>query len=238
LFFRRRKIAVVSSMYGDYDEISAPPKQTVNCEWVLVTDRPRSVPEPWRVVVEPRPLIAPWLAAKIAKCSPQLYADADIYIWIDSNVEILSPLFVAWCISSLGDEDLCQHRNFDWKSIHDEVKVSLTLDKYAGVPIREQAAHYISQGMPHDIGSWWGGLIIKTKDCPDFGTPWLAEMVRWSCSQDQISHQYIMHTMGLHPVQLDIDLGGDMRRIDASHWVMAHFGGDFFRLKFHNGGKD
>jgi len=199
------KAAVISAIYGDYDSPSVPPEQTVEADWILVSDVPRDAPG-WQVTVEPRPDLHPRTAAKYPKCLPQNYSDADVLIWLDGNVRITSPVFLAWCIASLGDAPLAQHQGIFCKDIWQAVGESEANPKYNGYPVRRQAEHYVASGFPADFGTWWTGLMIRRKDCLDFGTPWLQENLDWTY-QDQISQPYVLWKMGMRPAPLDINWG-------------------------------
>src|SRR6266498_697788 len=140
------KIAVVTSCYGNHDQICIPPNQTVECEWVLVTDgKPEYRPylderqSPWQVRIEPRPQLHPRMAAKVAKARPDWYADADIYLWMDSNVEVTSPEFVQWTTSFLERGPLAARFSRERQSLIGEADVAKGMEKYKGLPILEQA---------------------------------------------------------------------------------------------------
>jgi hypothetical protein len=197
------RIAVVSSIYGSYDEPASPCEQDVPCEWVLVSDRDYDC-HPWKVVVEPRPQLHPRLAAKVAKARPDWYADADVYIWVDGNVLITAPDFVSWCLACLGESPLAQHHNPDRRELLDEANIAAGMIKYVGLDVVGQARHYTDGGMPPTFGVWWTGLIVRTAGCPDFGTPWLAEQTRWTY-EDQISQPYVLWRLGMRPADMPID---------------------------------
>ena len=82
--------------------------------------------------------------------------------------------------------------------------------KDQGLPVHEQAAHYIKAGHPENYGVWWTGLIVRRHGCPDFGTPWLAEMTRWTY-EDQISQPYVLGQAGLRPADIPIEWGSYQR---------------------------
>ncbi len=202
------KIAVVSSCYGDYDSIHIPPEQTVDCEWVLVTDRTYSLPI-WRVQVEPRPQLHPRMAAKVAKAHPEWYADADAYLWIDSNLSIKSSKFVEWATAPLKDEPLAMRRCRERQSLIGEADVARGMDKYKGVPVQEQAHYYTSHGYPDQWGLWWTGLMARRSDCRNFGDAWLAEQLRWTY-EDQISIPWVFWNMVIRPADLPIEFPNPM----------------------------
>lgn len=197
------KIALVSSVYGSYDIPVAPAPQSTACEYVMVTDQDYGV-EPWRYVVEARPQLHPRLAAKVAKCRPDLYADADVYIWVDASIQITSREFVGRCVEQLGGNVLAQITHPDRTRIYDEAEVSAGMAKYHGLPVREQAAHYISRGYPDGWGLWATGIIAyrRGRELAALGDAWLREQLRWSY-QDQISQPPLLHDLGLRPSVLD-----------------------------------
>lgn len=196
------KVTVVTSVYGDYDEPSVPAAQTVPTEFVLVTDRDHLAPTPWRTVFEPRPGIHPRLAAKVAKCRPDLYADAGYFIWMDASMEITAPDFVEWCLSHL-DGSIAQIPHPDRNCIEPEASVSAQMGKYANLPVIAQARHYIEERRhPRGWGLWATGLIVYESFAPTLiGDDWLREQMRWTY-QDQLSQPYLLRARGIRPSPL------------------------------------
>lgn len=193
------KVAVVSSVYGGHDEPYAPPQQdTPVSDWVMVTGG-EMWPEPWRTVVEPRPQLPPRLAAKVAKCRPDLYTSADVFVWIDGNIRVTSAGFVSWCLERLGDADMAQWRTPG--TIAEEGADAANVarwPKYTGQPIGAQVAHYMASGHPAGYPKWWTGLIVRrdTARLAAFGDAWLLEMTRWSF-EDQLSEPVAARRLGL-----------------------------------------
>lgn len=193
----RGKVALISSVYGGYDQPVPLPQQDIDCEYVLVSDREYNTPG-WRTVIEHRPGLHPRLAAKVAKCRPDLYADADYYIWLDTSFQIGTSDFASWCIKELGDNLIAQIVHPERSRILDESLVSRMMAKYQGLPVVEQAMYYIDQGYPDGFGLWATGLRVQRNDplLKDFGDAWLREQVRWTY-QDQISQPYLLWKMGI-----------------------------------------
>jgi hypothetical protein len=198
------KIAWVTSVFGGYDAPAAPAAQITDHEvdYVLVSDRDYDCP-PWRVVVEPRPQLHPRLAAKFAKCRPDLYADADTYIWTDANVSVFDPGFINWCLHHLGNADIgvCTHHSAP--TISDDLAISMGQDRYASLPMREQVAQYAKDGFPESFGNWWTGLMVRRGSAAQapFGDAWLMEMVRWT-NHDQISLPFALWRHDLIPADM------------------------------------
>jgi hypothetical protein len=211
------KVAIVTSVYGGYDQPTPLPVQDIDCEQVLVTDRPCD-DWPGRVVVEPRPQLHPRLAAKVAKCRPDLYADADAYVWVDASFQVTAPDFTSWAVSHLEQGPVAQFVHPARRHITAEADASATMTKYAGLPLREQAAHYIARGYPDGWGLWATGLIAYRAggDLRDLGDAWLREQMRWTY-QDQLSEAPVLYAVGLKVVPFGGQLYRNERYVIRGH---------------------
>lgn len=211
-------VAVVSSVYGGYDERSAPPPQTIDVEWVCVTDVERDVPG-WTVVVEPRPDMHPRLAAKVAKCLPWAYTNADLIVWMDGACQVLREDTVERLVVQLGGYPLAQFVH-PWRDcVRDEAWASRGMLKYQDRPVIAQAEHYIGGGHPEHWGLWATGLIVYNARHPkltEFGARWLAEQMRWTY-QDQLSEAPLLKDMGLLVRELAGTLHGNGLVAWANH---------------------
>jgi hypothetical protein len=194
-------VTIISSVYGNYDTPEYVP-QTVDVDWVLVTDGQTDVDPAWRQIIEPRPHMHPRLAAKVAKCRPDLYTESDVTIWVDASI-VVRPRFAQWILDELGDHPIAQIPHPQRTSIVDEAEVSAGMVKYQGQPVREQAAHYTRQGHQPSWGLWATGLIARHRTSPlqTLGDRWLTEQLRWTY-QDQLSQPYVLHWSGIRPHDL------------------------------------
>ena len=187
-------IAVISTVYGDYDEINTPVKQTIDADWIMVTDKEVEC-SPWNIIVEPRPHLPPRMAGKVAKACPELYSDAEIIIYIDANIQVHNPDFINWCLRCLGDNVLAAHHR-EMCNVQMEAYLANQLEKYRDQNVLGQADYYESQGSNGLV--WGANFMIRHKDCPQFGPAWLTEMMRWS-AEDQISLPYVLGKYGIRP---------------------------------------
>lgn len=199
-------IAILTAIYDSYDALkSTVPQDGVDVEWVCVTDdedlKGETHAEGWRVVYEPRPGIHPNRAAKHPKYEPWKYTDAPASIWVDASFRIVSSRFAAEAIAHADPIAQFPH---PWRDcLYAEANESAPMVKYAGEPIIEQAEHYQQAGHPERWGLWATGVIARRHTAPvrDLGRVWLEETYRWSF-QDQISHPYACHQVGLRPSSL------------------------------------
>jgi hypothetical protein len=78
--------------------------------------------------------------------------------------------------------------------------------KYRDGPLLEQAAHYLSEGMPEHFGLWAMGSIARrhTAQMRTLGDTWLEEMARWTI-QDQVSLPYLLWREHIWPGTFGLD---------------------------------
>ncbi len=185
-------IAVVQSVYGGYDILD---------DWI-----PQSVPYRRVIVDTARPHLSPRMAAKVAKCEPWRYTNADVTVWVDGSIVPTDDRFVEHLVdNAVGPLSQYVHAHRD--CIQDEARVSAGMLKYAGQPVIGQAAYYMQRGHPQHWGLWATGIIVYRPSVALslFGLGWLAEQAAWTV-QDQISQPYLLHRLGMRPHTIPGDI--------------------------------
>lgn len=220
-------VAVITSIYGGYDQLAAPPPQDMEAEWICVTDRSDLDGQgAWKVVSEPRADgIHPRLAAKVPKCLPGLYTDASVIVWLDGSCRLKETDSLRRLVVANPLAPISQFAHPDRDCIYDEGAFSALLPKYISTPVHEQMGWYRhEEGHPPHWGLWATGVIVRnlTLDAIDhdlieqFGQAWLNEQVRWTI-QDQISEAPVLRRFGLRPALLP----GNLWANDILGWA-AH----------------
>ena len=189
------KVAWVTSVYGGYDAPAAPARRTTTPSTSWSRTGRMSAPRggSWW---SRGPSCIPRLAAKYAKCRPDAYADADVYIWTDANVRVADPHFIRWCLHHLGGAQIGIPRHPDAPTIAGDLELSMVQPRYSSLPMREQVAHYIKDGFPPAFGNWWTGLVVRQGVPPAFGDAWIGELARW-VYHDQICLPYLLWLHGI-----------------------------------------
>jgi alkaline ceramidase TOD1/glycosyltransferase MUCI70-like protein len=193
-------VAIYTSAFGAFDELLPQAEQDVDVEWIAFTDQ--LVPEPWQRMPAVEHFPHPRMSAKWYKCLPTVELPHRFTIWIDANTEVTSPAFAREALASLNDGiAVFAHPHRD--CIYDEAEASVRLApaKYAHLPIREQVAHYRSQGHPEHVGLYACGTVARDRSMPGIGAlgrAWLAECMRWTY-QDQLSFPVVCRRMGIKP---------------------------------------
>lgn len=190
------RVALISSVYGAYDPVR-PVGDWGFDDAVLVTDGPVQA-DGWRVHVEPSK-DAPRLAAKRAKMLPWMFTDCDAAVWIDASIEITDGPGLRKAVEPLlAQRDLWVWQHPEGRTdIRQEGPVCWDWPKYRDYPIRQQIAHYESEGLPVGWGLFACGVIAWrfTDAAKRFGNQWLDEQYRWSI-QDQISLPFLLWREG------------------------------------------
>jgi hypothetical protein len=193
-------VAVLTANLGGYDVLRPLLGQTVPVDTVAYTDGPA---DGWRTVPPGGLHGHPRMLAKVPKCRPDLFTDAEVNIWLDASIEVVSPRFVEWLLNQLGDADLAMFAHPQRDSLLAEAWESKPMAKYSGQPVVEQATHYLTEGCDDRFGLW-AGCVIVSRPSPRvrrLGDAWLREQLRWTY-QDQISLPYLLASAGFRPVGL------------------------------------
>lgn len=197
------KTTILSAVYGDYDLLKFAKEQSVEVDWVCVTDNP-SWPETyngWRIVYEPRHHLHPNRAAKTPKMLPWLYTGTETSIWVDASFRVVSSTFAE---EALTFADPLAQFDHPWRQdAYLEARECIAIPKYAGQPFQEQMEHLTGSGFPENFGLWATGVIVRhhTPHVIKMGFDWMAEVYRYSF-QDQVSHPYVCWKNGIRPTHL------------------------------------
>jgi hypothetical protein len=213
-------VAVLTAVYGGYDNPHPLPPQDIECDSILLSDDTGLQVDGWRTVTlfSDRPAR---LAAKRPRCRPELVTDADVVVWLDAHVEVTSPSLISELVAELGDAPIGAFRHGYHTSIRQEAELASTLPKYNGWDLRAQARAYEALGHPHNWGMWTTGVMVRRpKQTQLFGRLWQGEIDLWG-PEDQISLPFALRESGLRPVDLRFE----------GWWV-----GERFRLHPHNDG--
>lgn len=207
------KVAVVTAIYDNYDELKTPPPQVeVEVEWICVTDSKDYADRGWQIVYEPRSGVHPNLAAKRAKTQPWLYTDAEASIWLDASFRILANHFVKDAINYANP--IAQFKHPGTTCAYSEAAGCRNLPKYESPSIDEQVKRYLAAGFPSEWGFWACSHIarIHTPAVRRFGEQWLQESEYWfsqadgNAVNDQISEPFMLYQTNLRPNEFPGDV--------------------------------
>lgn len=201
----RGDIAVITAIYGDYDTLKPPMKQTRDVDWICVTDRERE-PNGWRLIVRPAEdgygePCGNNIAAKKPKMLPWEFTQCRRSIWIDASFSVTSSLMAEDLMARA--HPIAQFAHPDRDCVYEEGKFSKFMPKYAHLPIEEQLANYRADGHPEHWGLWAAGIIARehTDAVRRLGIEWMHQCEYWGI-QDQISQAPMLRELGMRPVSI------------------------------------
>lgn len=212
-------ITVYTAIFGDYDKLKKQPKQSVPCAFLCYTDWDQEQ-EGWVVAKEDKfKHLHPRMKAKRYRLHPFRYESCynnQYVVYIDWSWQIKSPKFIETVVNQLIEKDLdiltFQHPLRD--CIFDEAEASMDMPKYKGLPIMQQALHYINvRKYPyHNWLSASGMLVIRRSQRVHqmLHDRWQENLMR--TYQDQISFWPVAWKHGIkHGVFTENDLPVNLR---------------------------
>lgn len=204
-------LALISAIHDGHDVVKRAPSGFDEC--ILVTDSRRSavagLARGWNVRRHCLRGLNPRMAAKLPKCRPDWFTHCESSVWIDGSVLVHDGGLAALARNILLRTDfvVSEHPEAvdgpNWSArtcLHDEAVFCAGRPKTAGLPVVEQAEHYMASGMPRKWGLWAAGVIGRqhTSRVKELGSAWLLEMERWTV-RDQISLPYLLWQRGWEP---------------------------------------
>lgn len=183
-----------TAIYGSYDPLHDHPEHPDVEEWVCFTDDPTLEAPGWTVVHEPAKYPHPRLSAKWWKCHPP---EGDTF-WIDGSVWIHNAELIDVVAKCLIESPMTMFAH-PWRGcIYPEVDASRGMEKYAGLDLDRQAAHYRAHGWPGNAGLWASTVIGRrdTREVNRFGAAWFAHNEAFTY-QDQLSLPYLLARYGI-----------------------------------------
>lgn len=211
------KIVVYTAIYGNIDKLwSVYPLARGDAEHVCFSDKKlrevgiwgdngrlmpgtgnTTAPQTWEVRVAKQSR-SPRKSARYYKTlAHEHFPDADVTIWLDGNVRLLIPPWLAvkkWLRSS----NLATFNHPDRKCLFDEAAFCAKVGKANGAVLRDQVERYRKAGMPAKWGLPETRCVIRRKatQINRLNDLWLAEIDKYS-PRDQVSLPFLCWKQGI-----------------------------------------
>jgi hypothetical protein len=157
------KIALITANIGAIDEIHAPAKQKESYDFIYLTEN---------TLPFPLPNLDNRMKGKYFKTQPHTFLDHDVFIWLDSSVEIIDGTFITWVLEQLESNEFVCSLHPDRDNVYDEINHidkymkrgnKYLLERYAGQPFKQETEFYRSEGMPADY-PLYNGWFYATRN--------------------------------------------------------------------------
>ena len=212
---------VFTAIYWDKDILKKQPKQSIPVDWVCFTDSPNLECEEWAReqrdirVLSPHKHLHPRMQAKYFRTHPYDYIDSGAVMYMDWSARLLRSDSVAHFVWQMLDKsDILTFQHPERNCIVDEANFCSgqwqpqTIDKYKGLPMREQVERYISKWFPKNYGLTWTGLLIHKRGnskTVDFLQRRWTECLEWGY-QDQLCFDPLVYFLKIHRQRLQENL--------------------------------
>lgn len=217
------RVAIYTSILGGYDDLKPQIKQRYpRTNYICFTDIEDDVVAKagWKKKPFSHPItLSNRLANRYYKALPdKVLSEFDITIYIDGTVVIRDPDLVSKCINNLKNNDLLSFDHPERRSVEEEVKFCLELDRFRKMPLREQLDSYLEAGFEDNVGLIPGGFLVRdnrNKKLTAFNQEWFQEIEYWD-TRDQISLAFLTWKHSLKVNRLEGKLW------DNEYFYIAH----------------
>ena len=204
------KIALITANIGGIDEIHAPVKQKEDYEFIYITEN---------TLPFPLPNFNNRMKGKYFKTQPHTFLDHDIFIWLDSSVEIIDGTFITWVKEKLKDHEFVCSLHPERDNVYDEIAYITTmmssgnkylLERYAGQPFEQEKLFYVGSGM---FGPLYNGWFYATRNNHRVNkvlNEWWELIVRYT-NFDQTQLSFVLWS---HNVKVNV--------VDTSDYLVRH----------------
>jgi hypothetical protein len=216
------KVACITSIFGDYDELQEQSHiDGSNVDWFCFSDK-NIKSKRWKVITTPYHLKDDvsgknsiqsnlqnlpklcMMSAKYYKIKSHhipLLQSYDYIVWIDARIAITEH-FIPFVFDMMtSGKKLIHYKHSVRKTVKDEVSESNNQPRYVEQNVNEQYERYLHNGFPDQSGLFENGMFIRTirdKKINNLFDVWWKHNVNYSF-QDQISYPYVLWESNLYP---------------------------------------
>lgn len=226
--FVNKKIAVITSIYGDYDNLKNQENVLERdlVDWYCFTDNSKIKSDFWKICDTPYHIINTknneeylkfknyynnikdqkiynMMSAKYYKSQMHqidILQNYDYYIWVDGSMFLRDNFIIN--ILKLIDQDynLINFKHSVRNNIRDETNVSINMNKYKHQNILYQYNSYIEDKFPDNVGLFEKTIFIRKNNeiMNDLFNLWWLNNLEYSY-QDQISYPYVLWKKNIKP---------------------------------------
>ena len=192
------KIAVYTTLFGDYDELKPiPAKYQHEADWILFTDHITVAPG-YRIIPIALGPVTARKASRLYKIRPDLILGKyDYTIYLDASIIInRSPRLLVE--KYLYDSDIAVLKHPDRDCIYEEMRTCLKIGIADPDLTDKQAKYYRATGYPEHNGLTENGVLIRrnTEAVRNFSSSWWSLYSKYA-ERDQFSFMFIVWQTGI-----------------------------------------
>ena len=198
-FFSQERIAVYTSVFGEYDTVQEPVFQPSNIDYYIITDRDVPETSKWKKIEFKNATDTPLSNAeknRYCKMHPDQFFGQDYRysIYLDGNIKVISD--VTPMIHRIGESGLAFHAHPYRDCTYDELEACVMAGKISKKTANEYRQYLLSKGMPEHYGLLECGVIAREHNnpkCKSVMESWWTEFHN-NIHRDQVSMPYVLFT--------------------------------------------
>lgn len=223
-YFSNEKIAIYTTIYGEYDKLLEPYCKPDNCDFYVFSDfKNISDNSTWKYLKTPDIIkdFSNINKNRYLKFHPhEFFKDYKFSIYVDGNVQIISDL--TEYINSISKYGISTHLHDSRNCIYDEMDVIQKIGKESKANLKTHKKYILSTGMPHNYGLLQCNVIVRNHHLPiciSIMEDWWQEFSTYS-KRDQIS---LPHVLYMHNIKAEeIGTLGNSVYLNPSFRIVLH----------------
>lgn len=222
-YMTTNRIAVYTSIFGDYDNLKDPVLKPDNIDYYIITDQNLPETSIWKSIdykeVIPDTIVSPIERNRYVKIMPhKVFTDYDYSIYVDGNVFITSDLSAL--IKPLQKFPIAMHRHKNRDCVYEEIEACIAKGKENEKRLRTHEKLLRAHGVPEHCGLLEATVIVRKHSdtrCISIMETWWDEFQQYS-KRDQIS---LIDSLWKAGVSIDFiaSLGDNI--LDNHHFVIV-----------------
>lgn len=191
------KIAIYTSIFGNYDRLRKPRVINPNIDYFCFTDNDLKC-KPWKIIkVKPQTKNLRLENRRYKILANKFLNEYDYLLYLDGNFIIkddLSKYFEDW----LKKSDIAFIKHPKRNCIYEEFEALLKLGIVDNEKLINQRERYKKNGHPKNYGLASGGIILRRNNSKitEFNEMWWNEVIKYT-ERDQVSLMYCLYKLNI-----------------------------------------
>lgn len=195
------KVAVYTSIFGNYDSLIEPLYKSENCDYFAITDQNIPQDSVWKKYdiskVAGFDKMDDYHKSKFCKMFPHvLFPEYEYSIWVDGNVQIVADLLPL--VDRTTDSCMATFKNPLHDCIYTEANYVICQNNVKVKQVLDQINAYKEMGFPKKFGMREFSIIVRehnNPECKKLMNDWW-EQVNTYTMRDQLSFPYVLWKNG------------------------------------------
>jgi len=214
-YFSNDRIAIYTSIFGEYDNVIEPECVPDNCDFYIITDKSIKKGSVWRPLLvnlkdydlEDKTNVIKNRFFKMF--ADKLFSKYKYSIYVDGNIKIFTDL--TEFIHDMNRYGIKMHNHYRRNCVYKEIDQCLLLGKDTSSNLIAHREHLVSERLPKEYGMLEAPVIVRehhNPSCIKLMNEWWYEFSKYS-KRDQISLPYVLWKNNIKVCEIAL-LGNDI----------------------------